>query len=293
MSKKSLSSIKIFSRIIVLCLVFSSCAKAPIDHFEILYTAGEITANGNAVKANDIINIRSLVTLQPESFCILKSGYITIFVYGGTQISFDNYNKSGLLLKLDRGICDVISTEKIPFMSLTLAFRFTGKTSFSRCIANTNYGEMWLKDGEGVIISQTGTPSTNIDENKKYMSCSDVSKLLPLSNFETDELHRVDFIVQLINHKKAEYSNNATLLYPHMQYLLTRGKINHKEIFQLRMLESERGALQKIVLKNGKIIKGYAQAKGKMMEITTPSGLTAIPQNQIKYVLHYTPMGVE
>lgn len=293
MCKKSLDSIKKFTAITVVCLMFSWCTKAHVTSLKILYTSGVITANGNAVKTNDIIDFRSSVILQDNSFCIIKSGYVIIFVYSNSQITFDSYDNTGLLLTLDTGVCDVISTKMIPFMGITPAFQFTGKVGFSRYIANTNYGEMWLKEGEGVVNSQVKALSTNIEANKKYMSINDMVKVLPLLNFESDELQRIDFIAQLINHKKAEYSNYATLLYPHMQYMLTRGKINFKEIFQLRMLESERGALQKIVLKNGKIIKGYAQANGKMLEITTPSGVTAIPQNQIKYVLHYTPMGVE
>lgn len=290
MSKKSLSGIRIFSRIIVLFLIFSSCAKTPIVPFEILYAAGEITANGNAIKAHDIINIHSSVALQSDSFCIMRSGFITIIVYGNTQVEFNSYNTNGLSLILDSGMCDVISTKMIPVMSVTPAFEFTGKTSFSRYIANADYGEVWLKEGDGIINSQVKPSSVKIGENTKYMRLHEISKLLPLSNVESDELQRVYFITLSINNKKTAHNEYTTILLPHMQYLLTRGKINFKEIFQLRILESEKGALHKVVLKNGRIIKGYTQAKGKLLEITTPSGIAAIPQTQVKYVLHYTPM---
>lgn len=279
--------------ILTLCVIMGiiSCSSPIPENFVIASVAGEVFVNGQRVYAGNTVPLYSQLSTNNSSFCILLSREIRLLVYGNTELELDGIQRKSFSIKLNNGIFDILASKSIPFTCITSSYHYDGKIRTARLITATDCGELWLKDGDGTIHLLPTNEAKHIDKNKKYIINGTDYYTMDLTSSENNEMMRVHFATQLEytkNMHSDDYINNV--IAPHAHYLLTRGNSNFKEIIQYQILEQQKGNLQKIILKNGKVIKGSARAMGKELEITTPSGIVHIPQYQVKHVLQYIPL---
>lgn len=266
-----------------------SCSTKIHDNFIVEAALGTILVNGQRVFTGDHISIYSQLVTNSSSFCILRSEDVYCIVYSNTTIQFDGHHDNYFSILLHNGIFDILSTKNLPLMCTAGAYRYDGEISIARFIATTNCGELWIKNGDGTIYLSRTNESKHIDNNKKVIVYESyyITDLTPI---EDNELQRLHFITQLKNDKNISSDISVKFLSPHVPYLIARGNTNFEEMIQYRILEHNKGLLQKIILKNKKVIKGYVQARGKELEITMPKGIVHIPQNQVQHVLQYNPL---